>query len=136
MATEITTKPNAEIVKQVTNYMAQKAEIVKQAKQIERFENLYYNEIKSLKNRFHTTAAGATIFLGDMEEDHLLNTAVMFSKKFGENRGSPAQKYINEIKSRGIMQKYLDKYDGKRDKTVESDDFDLVNTSYDDYNDY
>jgi hypothetical protein len=131
MSTEIINKPNAEIVKQVTSYMAQKAELQKQVDQLNRFENLYYNEIKSLKNRFHTTAAGATIFLGDMEEDHLLNTAVLFSKKFGEQRNSPAQKYLNEIKSRGIMQKYLDRYDGKRDKTVESDDLDLSDVDWD-----
>ncbi|RTL06175.1 hypothetical protein EKK58_06045 [Candidatus Dependentiae bacterium] len=107
--------------KQVQIYATEKNNLIKKLKEIERFENIYRKELRVISNQFHTTKDGVVIHLSEMKEDHLLNTARMFYNKFGENRNSPTMKYIEEIKRRNLIDKYLVLTNQKKKLTEEEE---------------
>jgi len=102
---ELTIKNNSitELTQSVALLLAEERAVKEKLKDIERMKDFYEEEIDSVKHLYHTTRDGKYLLITEMDDNHLINTAVLF---YGGSK-TRAKKYTDEIKKRGIVKEYF-----------------------------
>ena len=131
----IKTDTQENLIATAATFFQAKKKLEHELEMLSRVENFYSKELNEVRNLYHTTKDGKVIPLNAMEDSHLLNTAVLMSKvdrfpKFGDYRdkkGGPANKYINEIKKRGLANQFFSMLDAKAKQHADEPDLDELN---------
>jgi hypothetical protein len=115
----ITTKDN------IKNFFSFKKEILSIIKRMNRFEDIYEDEIKELKKEIHISKNGDIYFISEMEDSHLVNTVNLLIENGIRLKNKNMKKYLNEVKNRGLID--LINQEKEEEKTFEdfSDEYDL-----------
>ena len=116
---EIIIKNNSieELTKSVAVLLAEEKDLENKLKSLQRIKSFYKEEINSVKDLYHTTKLGEVKLISEMDDNHLLNTATLFSKN-----GNVSKKYLNEIKKRGLAGQYFSLLDAKNINNDDNED--------------
>lgn len=93
----VTTKEN------IKNFFSFKKEIMNIINRMNRFEDIYDDEIKELKEEIHVSKDGNIYFISEMEDSHLINTVNLLIEKGVKLKNRNMKKYIKEVKKRGLI---------------------------------
>lgn len=131
----IKTDTQENLIATAATFFQAKKKLEYELNMLSRVENFYSKELNEVRNMYHTTRDGKVIPLNAMEDSHLLNTAVLMSKvnpyaRNGNSKGGPANKYINEIKKRGLANQFFAMLDHKEKVHADEPDFDELNNTF------
>ncbi len=100
-------------------------QVAKMVKQLKAYRNIYAEEMAELKKNIHVTRDGTAIFVDKMDNDHLINTALLCDRHGHEN-----QKFLNEIKKRNLVALYMQKLTAQDNEEAKEDDRILICNPY------
>ena len=119
------------VAENVKNLLLTKVNLQKSLKQIEKFEEIYEDEIQEQSKNMHITRDGTVLFISDMEDEHLLNAIKLYLRNGYNFRTTQVKRYMTEIKKRNLVNKIIDYKIKDIDISEEYEDYE----DYEDYND-
>lgn len=95
------------LLEQCLSILQQERELTLKLDEIRIKKAFYKKELSELESLSHTTRDGTMLLISDMTDEHLINTVKSCSKYKGWLDHVP-DKYLNELKSRNLVDKILD----------------------------
>lgn len=106
----MTTSLNTEVtplVKYILTLIKDEWETASKLEKIRREMKIYKKEISQIQDKLHTKKDGTIVLLSEVTDDHLILIVRMYLKDWYEIGDIPS-KYLDEVKSRGLVTKVLD----------------------------